>query len=286
MAAPDFSVVMPSYQQAQFIRRSVDSVLSQTGVSIELLVMDGGSTDPTLDVLRSYDDRVTWVSEPDRGQAHAVNKGIALARGRYLAWLNSDDLLVPGALARVAGRLDRDPASMWLCGRCRIIDEAGREIRKPITVFKNLLLRRFSYPKLLLENFISQPATFFRRRVFDEIGLLSEDRHYDMDYDLWLRLGQRYQPVVVNEVLAEFRMHTASKTNQGFDDSLRAANQLSRRYAAAVGRPWLGTVNYWTYYRRTALIYRMMAAVGALRDRRSTPPAPDAPPGLDPPASG
>lgn len=260
---------MPSYQQAPFIQRSIDSVLSQTGVHTELLVMDGGSTDGTIDVLGSYGDRIRWTSEPDRGQAHAVNKGIRQARGRYLAWLNSDDLLMPGVLARVAERFEQDPACMWVYGRCIVIDETGREIRKPITAFKDVLLRRFSYAKLLLENYISQPATFFRRAVFDDVGLLSEERHYCMDYDLWLRLGQRYEPAVINDVLAAFRMHTDSKTNQGFRASLQEANELSRRYAAAVGRPWLGTINYWTYFRRTALIYRGMGAIASMRERRS-----------------
>jgi glycosyltransferase involved in cell wall biosynthesis len=264
---PAFSVVMPSYQQADFIRESIDSVLSQEAVRVELLVMDGGSTDGTVDVLRSYGNRITWVSEPDRGQSHAVNKGIQRATGEYLAWINSDDLLLPGALRRVAAVFDADPEVMWAYGRCRVVDERGKEIRKPITAYKNLLLRRFSYRKLLLENFISQPATFFRRAVFDEVGLLREERHYDMDYDLWLRLGRRYEPAVVDAYLAEFRMHTSSKTNQGFEESLRAANELVRSYAAAEGKPWLGKLNYWTYYRRTALIYRTMGRVAALRER-------------------
>jgi glycosyltransferase involved in cell wall biosynthesis len=264
---PAFSVVMPSYQQADFIRESIDSVLSQEAVRVELLVMDGGSTDGTVDVLRSYGNRITWVSEPDRGQSHAVNKGIQRATGEYLAWINSDDLLLPGALRRVAAVFDADPEVMWAYGRCRVVDEHGKEIRKPITAYKNLLLRRFSYRKLLLENFISQPATFFRRAVFDEVGLLREERHYDMDYDLWLRLGRRYEPAVVDAYLAEFRMHTSSKTNQGFEESLRAANELVRSYAAAEGKPWLGKLNYWTYYRRTALIYRTMGRVAALRER-------------------
>lgn len=267
MTQPDFSVVMPSFQQVEFIGESIDSVLGQQGVSVELLVMDGGSTDGTVELLRSYGDRLTWVSEPDRGQSHAVNKGIQRSVGRYLAWLNSDDLLLPGALRCVAAVFESSPATMWAYGRCRVIDEHGKEIRKPITAYKNALLRRFSYNKLLLENFISQPATFFRRSVFDEVGLLREDRHFDMDYDLWLRLGREHEPAVVDADLAEFRMHTASKTNQGFEESLQAANQLVRTYAAAEGKPWLGTLNYWTYYRRTALVYRAMSTVAALRRR-------------------
>ncbi len=268
---PDFTVVMPSYQQVGFIGRSIDSVLSQQGVSVDLLVVDGGSTDGTLDVLRGYGDRIAWVSEPDRGQSHAVNKGIERATGRFIAWLNSDDLLLPGALARVARTFDDDPSYRWAYGRCRIVDQHDREIRRPITLYKNLLLRRFSYRKLLLENYISQPATFFRREIFDDVGVLREERHYDMDYDLWLRMGLRHRPAVVHGYLAAFRMHIDSKTNQGFEDSLRAANELSRTYATAFGEPWWGAVNYWTYYRRTAVLYRTMGAITGLRDRRRGP---------------
>ena len=151
----EFSVIMPSFNQEAFIGRAVQSVLDQKGVDgIELLVMDGGSTDGTVELLKGFGDRITWVSEKDRGQSDAVNKGIRRARGRFLAWLNSDDILYPGALSKAAAFFKAHPETMWIYGRCNIIDGEDREVRRWITRYKNLLLRNFRYEKLLVENFL------------------------------------------------------------------------------------------------------------------------------------
>src|SRR5947209_3721332 len=151
------TVVTPSLNQGRFIERTVRSVIGQVGdFSLEYLVLDGGSTDETLDVLRRYDGRLRWVSEPDAGMADAVITGLRLAAGDVVGWLNSDDVLAAGALARVAEVFSRRPEVGWLHGRCDIIDESDREVRRWITAYKDWCCRHYSYRRLLTANFISQ----------------------------------------------------------------------------------------------------------------------------------
>ncbi|MCX6071617.1 MAG: glycosyltransferase family 2 protein, partial [Chloroflexi bacterium] len=149
-ARPRFSVVTPSFNHARFIRRTIDSVLSQRGdFDLEYLVVDGGSTDGTLAILQDYEGKLQWVSEADQGQADAINKGLQRCTGDIVGWLNSDDLLLPGALERIARTLRENPGVEWVHGRCHIIDENDRHIRRPIELYKHLRSRCYSFGALL-----------------------------------------------------------------------------------------------------------------------------------------
>jgi glycosyltransferase involved in cell wall biosynthesis len=220
------SVITPSYNQVKFIERTLDSVLNQkANFPFEIIVIDGGSTDGTLDILKKYSTRISWVSEKDKGQSDAVNKGIRMARGEIIGWLNSDDLYLPGTLQKVAGCFDNNPEAAWLYGQCNIIDEYDHEIRKWITTHKNRSGSSFSFHKLLTENYISQPAVFFRKKSIDDTGNLDPELHYAMDYDLWLRLAVLTKPIVINDCLASFRMHGSSKS------SVNSRNLFTEQYA-------------------------------------------------------
>ena len=255
------SIITPSLNQAAYLERTLASIQSQQGdFELEHLVIDGGSSDHSVEILERWKDRLRYVSERDRGQSHALNKGIGRATGDVIGWINSDDLLLPGALQRVTNYFSTHPECRWLYGRCHIIDEHDRQIRKGITAYKNILQRRFFYTTLLLENFICQPAMFFRKALFDEVGGIDESRVYDMDYDLTLRFGRLSKPGVLTDYLACFRFYTECKTGGAFEASLRSANALSRKYSADAGRPWIGAMNYWLFYKRTALIYRLLQA--------------------------
>jgi glycosyltransferase involved in cell wall biosynthesis len=226
-----FTIVTPSYNQGTFIERTIESVLGQRGdFEVEYLVVDGGSTDGTLDVLRRYDGRLGWTSERDRGQSDAINKGFARATGDVLAWLNSDDTYAPGALAAVAGAL-RASGARWCFGECAIVDEEDREIRRAISSYKNRLSRRYTPRRLLERNFIPQPATFFRRDLLDEIGSVDESCRYSMDYDLWLRFARVADPVFVPRRLASFRWHGASKCGSSYRAAAWEAFGTARRHA-------------------------------------------------------
>jgi glycosyltransferase involved in cell wall biosynthesis len=209
---PRITVVTPSLNQGRFIERTIRSVLDQKYPDLEYFVVDGGSTDGTVDLLETYGSRIRWTSAKDRGQSDAVNKGLAQATGEVCSFLNADDLYEPGALLRVGEYFASHTEQVWLAGRCRIIDAEDREIRRLVTAYKNFWLRLGSYEVLTVLNYISQPAVFWRRRVMEEVGHLKETLHYGMDYDFWLRIGKRYPLDTLPEYLAGFRVHPSSKT--------------------------------------------------------------------------
>ena len=215
-----FSVVMPNYNSARFLDEAVRSVLSQTcpGIEVELLVMDGGSTDGSLAILDRYRDQIAKiVSERDHGPASAINKGLRLASGEMLAWLNADDRYQPGAFLRVAETMERHPRKALAFGHCPIVDEEGREIRVPITRFKELFFSLSSRFTLQSLNYISQPAMLFRRTAYEKAGGLREDLRCAWDYDFILRLWRAGGGVhVPGPALADFRWHSASLSGQGF----------------------------------------------------------------------
>lgn len=265
---PFFSVVMPSYNQAEYLSLAIESVFTQDlspGRELELIVIDGGSTDRSVELLESYGPRIKWSSQSDRGQADALNRGIARARGEVIVWLNSDDVLLPGALEHVDELLSTRPSAQWVIGRCRIIDPDGAPIRGLITTYKNARQRSWSIERLIIDNFISQPAVFVRSRVFNELGPFDETRHYDMDYEYWLRIGLKYEPVLTTRELAGFRMYDTSKSGGSYRVSLKEAHATARRYARAIGKPWLSWINYWYYYVGASTIYTIMKVARRIR---------------------
>jgi glycosyltransferase involved in cell wall biosynthesis len=233
-----FSLITPSFNQAAFIGRTIDSVLDQTGeFDLDYRVIDGGSRDGTLDVLRGYGARLLWVSEPDRGQIDAINKGLRGTTGDVVGWINSDDTLLPGALARVAAAFAAHPEAEWVHGRCRIIDEHDRTMRRWVSAYKHYRCRHHSFDNLMTENYVSQMTVFWRRRVHDEIGYLDPALDLAFDYDLFLRLARRGAPIYLDDELACFRMYGASKSGAGFAEQLAQAVEITGRYAAPT--PWL-----------------------------------------------
>lgn len=238
------TVVTPSYNQGMYIEETILSVLSQKGdFQLEYMVFDGGSTDNTVEVLKKYEDRLQWISERDHGQSHAVNKGFIKATGDIVGWLNSDDIYEQGALQKVMSVFEGNNECQWVVGKCRIINEEGQEIRENITRYKDKWIDRYSYDRLLMENFISQPAVWFRKSFLDEVGPLDESLRYTMDYDLWLRMGRIKNPMIKDDYLASFRYYRDSKTGRELESSLRELERLSVRYSNGrkdiVFRNWL-----------------------------------------------
>ncbi|MDH4164304.1 MAG: glycosyltransferase [Nitrospirota bacterium] len=251
---PKITIITPSLNQGQFIERTIMSVLDQHYPNLEYIVMDGGSKDETLDILARFEGRLRWISAPDRGQADAINKGLRLASGDIVAFLNSDDVYEPGTFERVARYFVDHPDAMWLTGKCRIIDEQDREVRKCITVYKNLLLKWYSYSLLLVTNPISQPATFWRRRLADEIGLFNPEEHLVMDYDYWLRIGEKYPLAVLPTYSARFRVYLTSKTSTFFLTTFRRELELAKSHSTS---PLLNILHHLSYL-AIASVYQIM----------------------------
>ncbi len=206
---PLVSIVTPSYNQAQFLRETMHSVLSQDYPNIEYIVIDGGSSDGSPDIILEYTDRLAyWVSEPDQGQADALQRGFARASGEIIAFLNSDDVYLPGAVGTAVEALEADPGLALIHGDSIYVDASGQEIGRKIGLggdFLGHFLDQF--------NPISQPSTFLRKRAYDVAGGIDPTLHLAMDYDLWCRIGlrgMRMEHLAVD--LSLFRLHDESKT--------------------------------------------------------------------------
>lgn len=199
------TVVTPSYNQGIYIRKTIESVLCQKDVDLEYIVMDGGSTDGTVDILESYGDRIIWKSEKDKGQTDAVNKGIHMATGDIIGWLNSDDIYYPDALKRVLKIFDAYPEVNVVYGNAYHIDESDNILEEYYT-------EDFDYERLKEVCFICQPALFFRKRLVEQYGYLDDNLQYCMDYDYWLRLGKGEKFYRLNEFLAGSRLYEDNKT--------------------------------------------------------------------------
>lgn len=251
------SIVTPSLNQCRFLQRTLASILNQQGdFALESIVIDGGSTDGTIEYLQGIDDpRLVWVSESDRGQSNAINKALTRTSGEIVGWLNSDDLYVPDALRIVATAFEAHPQAQWLIGGCDIIDSDDRPIRPWITRYKNFSRRRYSHRKLLRENFISQPAVFWRSDFGRRVGGLDESLHWTMDYDLWLRMGRASSPLILPQTLSQFRIHDTSKSGQvdrrQFDEGYEVARRYGGRDALSL---WLHQLNV----EKIVLAYRLM----------------------------
>lgn len=208
MSDPLVSIVTPSFNQAAFIEDTLLSVRNQDYRPIEHIVVDGGSTDGTLDILRRYDDEypLTWISESDEGQSHAINKGFDRANGDIVGWLNSDDVYFDQkVISRVVRYFDELSADVIYGDVCLINDHG--------TVFGVSSRPDFDRDLLFYRNLIAQPATFFRRSTLGE-ERLDPELEYAMDYEFWLRLSKSYEFTHVADILAGFRMHESQKTGE------------------------------------------------------------------------
>jgi glycosyltransferase involved in cell wall biosynthesis len=226
---PQVSIVTPSYNQGQFIEDTILSVCKQDYPNLEHVVMDGGSTDDTVAILRRYDSAydLVWVSEPDAGQSDALNKGFRLARGDIIGWLNSDDTFMPGTVPAAVGHLQDHPEKAWVYGDGYVIDEHS-------SVLWRIESRPFDLKRLICDyQYIVQPTVFFRRDVLDVVGFLDPSLHMTMDYDFFIRLGLRFKAGYIPRVLATRRLHSSAKTtNRPMDFGADALATLDKTFAS------------------------------------------------------
>jgi glycosyltransferase involved in cell wall biosynthesis len=204
---PKISVVTPSYNQAEFLERTIRSVLDQNYPNLEYIIIDGGSTDGSVDIIKKYADRLHyWISESDEGQSNAINKGIEMATGEWVAWQNSDDVFYPGSFASMAKASASYPDANLIVGDINLIDRYD-------SVLRDIRYVTPSYWAMLAEGMVlTNQAAFWRRRLHAEIGLLSETLHFAFDYEWFLRLTARYSGCHVDEIWGGYRLHDATKT--------------------------------------------------------------------------
>lgn len=201
------SIITPTFNQARFLETTILSVLGQDYAEIEYIIIDGGSTDGSVDIIRKYASRLAyWVSEADRGQTDAINKGFAQAHGRVLAWLNSDDTYQPGAVSQAVGFLKEHPDAAMVYGDASFIDENGH-------VIGSFPARQTDYKRLLRGYVhIPQQAAFFRADLWHKVAPLDVTFYFAMDYDLWVRLAKHAELLYVPRTWANFRLHRDAKT--------------------------------------------------------------------------
>ena len=206
--SPLVSVVTPSLDQGRFIEETILSIKNQTYPRVEHIIIDGGSTDATLDIIRKYEGtyNMRWLSEPDEGQSDAINKGWRMAKGEILAYLNADDTYMPGAVETAVEFFAGHPDVSMVYGDCNTMNEAGELIGQyPAAAFD---LKEI----LTLRNMIPQPAVFLRRGVLDKVGYLDTDLYMIMDLDFWIRVGLRLKIQYLPRTLANFRRSPTSKS--------------------------------------------------------------------------
>jgi len=202
---PLITVITPSYNQADYLEQTILSVLGQDYPNFEYIIVDGGSTDGSLEIIRRYADRLAWwVSEPDRGQADAINKGLALAKGEIVAWLNSDDYYLPGTLASVAEVFRPDPNLGLAYGDVLSVDSQGK-------VFNVMRFEDYSLEDLMCFRIIGQAGVFMRRKVQQKAGTLNPDFHFLLDHHLWLRMAQIASVRYTRQLWAAARFHLGAK---------------------------------------------------------------------------
>ncbi|HEY2586000.1 MAG TPA: glycosyltransferase family 2 protein [Tepidisphaeraceae bacterium] len=222
---PRIALITPSFNTGRHLADAVRSVLSQDYPNLDYLVMDGGSTDQTLDVLRSFGDRIRWISQKDEGQSDAIRKGFEQTTGEILGWLNADDVLAPGALRAVGEFFATNPDVALVYGNGAYIDAEGRLIGPCAHIEPFSTDRLFQY-----SDFIVQPAAFFRRSAYDAVGGLDAGLHYGMDYDLWLKLARGHKVVHIPQCLASYRWLTDNKTAVGGFRRLNELREMTARH--------------------------------------------------------
>jgi glycosyltransferase involved in cell wall biosynthesis len=240
---PLVSIITPSYNQARFLEETIQSVLSQNYPRIEYIIVDGGSTDGSVEIIRKYQDSLAWwISERDQGQTDAINKGFSRAHGEIFAWLNSDDTYHSGAVSEAVEYLSFHPEVGMVYGDANLVDEAGR-------ILGRFPVRQTNYRKLRRGYVhIPQQAAFFRADLWRQVGPLDPSFYFAMDYDLWVRLAKisslKYQP----GLWANFRLHGQGKSvasdDRCYPEMLRVhfregGTKFSRLYVKAKIRPWI-----------------------------------------------
>ena len=249
---PLVTIVTPSYNQGRFLEATIQSVLAQDYPNIEYLVVDGASTDNSAEVIRRHADRITWwVSEKDKGQSDAINKGLRRGRGEIVGWLNSDDMYEPGAVSAAVAAFRSRPEAGLVYADARAIDAEGRQ-------FNLMHAGQYKLVDLLSYKIVCQPASFMRRSVLEQVNYLNPDYHLLMDHLLWIQMALKAPLVYVPQVWASARYHDQAKNRtrgaaygreaKVLIEDLQARPEFAGTIAANSKRIWAGVNRFDAFY--------------------------------------
>jgi len=231
---PKISIIIPSFNKGNFIKKTLDSIVCQNYPNLEVIIQDPGSTDGSLEIIGKYVKKYPRIfklfKEKDEGQLDAINRGLKKAKGEILSFINADDVYEDGALEKVGEYFFQNPNTLWLAGRGRVINEAGFEIAKFVTLYKNILLRINCYFFLLMTNYLFQPSVFLSRSAWEKYGPFKGKTRFVMEYEMWLRIGKDKMPSLINETLSSFRIPGKSISRDEFDKTLEADFEIVKTY--------------------------------------------------------
>lgn len=211
---PRISVIIPSFNKVNYIRKTLNSIFKQNYPNLELIIQDGGSTDGTLDIIKEFSKKhsIIWQSRKDKGQLDAINIGFRKATGEILSFINADDCYTPKAFKMISQKYLDEPNGRWFAGQGILVNRDDKEIAKWVTLYKNILLRLSSYNVLLSTNYLIQPSVFITKNTYQKYGPFTGTTNFIMEYELWLKIGRDSMPVVINEVISSFRIEPSTKT--------------------------------------------------------------------------
>jgi glycosyltransferase involved in cell wall biosynthesis len=230
---PLISIIIPSFNKDEYIGDTLTSIIKQNYPKLEVIIQDGGSTDQSVNIIKKFASKykyIKWESKKDKGQLDAINKGMKKARGEILAYINADDVYEKNAFNEVSKVFLNNPAILWLVGKGRVINDKGIEIAKPVTQFKNLLLKINKYNLLLVTNYLMQPSVFISRKAYDKYGSFTGVSSFITEYEMWLKIGVKQMPYVCDKYLSSFRLASGSITSSDFKHLLNEDVKVVEKY--------------------------------------------------------
>lgn len=231
---PKISVIIPSFNKAKFIAKTLDSIISQNYENVEVIIQDGSSTDGTLKVIEKYAQKypgiIRYQSKKDKGQWDAINKGFKKAKGKIVTFINADDIYIKGAFNEIRRLYHLNVDALWFAGRGNVIDGDDHRIAKWTTYYKNLLLALNLRPALLIVNYLMQPSVFIAKTAWTRFGPFVGTKKFVMEYDLWLKISKIKMPVVSNKYLSSFRIEPSTITKKSSAELLKEDGLIIKRH--------------------------------------------------------
>jgi glycosyltransferase involved in cell wall biosynthesis len=231
---PKISIIIPSFNKVKYIKRTIDSIISQNYPNFEIIIMDGGSTDGTQNVIKEfvkrYPEFIKYESKKDKGQWDAINKGFRQAKGKIVSYINADDEYLPGAFSEIERMYRANIDAFWFVGRGRVVDGEGKRIARWTTFYKNFLLFLNLKPLLLITNYLMQPSVFITKTTWIRFGPFTGYDNFVLEYDLWLRISNLKMPVITDKYLSSFRIEPGTISASLSEKLLGQDEKILRKY--------------------------------------------------------